>query len=1217
MTRVYKWDVLSTAWIKLINDGGHFVGPYLLHSILTFIADPEAQDDRIGYLYAVGMVLSSALQAFAMAHYFQMGYRTGLRLISAVILLEYKKALRLVGWEQERPPAPAETTPNEQAVASRRCPPWRRNTARPAAAQEQRWSTVGGIGQLTNLISADTDKFLFLMPYFNLCWSAPLQLVICFSMLAAYVGWALFAGIATMACFMMFTTRVQLKAAAVQKQAMKAKDARLKMEVELLKIVKIIKFYAWETTIEDKVRELRDEEMRLQLKYKLWSIGFFLSFSLSPSVVALSTFAAYVGLGNELKSATAFTALSLFNILTFPLGAMPMMLRFFTEAAVSAGRIESFLLMDEVADRPRAPADPTLAIELTSSVPGTLKWPDGTDLLQDVSPLQFKKGEFCVVVGRTGAGKSGLLYSILGEIPFKGEGADAFRLGLSGKIGYCAQTAWVQNATLRDNVTGGLRELPPDGRYEQVLDACALSQDLQSLQEGDLTLIGDRGINLSGGQKQRVALARAVFADPDIFILDDVLSALDAHVASHIIQNLFKGPLFKGKTVVLVTHSAKALPLADKVLMIEDKKIAFTGTFEEFQNSPLSNHVQFENPDETAEVAAEEALEEQKDDKGKGGKNGNATSKSMTRPVQEERRSGSVSWPVYKAYIRACGGVVPVGIFVLSVIFAEGSKNATDAWLSHWSNSGGFDSGIAIYAGFVLLGFFGGISYVVSRVFVGQNGSRVLHEKVVHSLLRAKMSFFDKTPAGQITNRLAEDTNILDYNLPQTMGANFVWFWRSAAIVVICMFVGWYLFILIVPMFYLYYKLAKRYLPATRDLRRLDLAARSPIFHHFGETINGMTTIRAMNRQNEMVINSVQRLEQQMEAYYLSNTAARWLSLRLQFNGTILIGAVCMLSVYLCLNGGMNAGIVGLAITYAMKLTDTLSQVNRESADRETQMVSVERVESYSKDISSEAALVLPDDRNLPENWPSRGEIVLQNVVMRYRDDLPPVLKGVSLKICEREHVGIVGRTGCGKSSLLLTLMRLVELESGTISIDGADASKLGLHTLRSKAAIIPQDPAILPGTVRYNLDPFKTKSDEELWSALSKAQLQKRIESADGGLDSKVEEGGGNFSVGELQLLCLARALLAKQKVGGLLLLDEATSALDSETDQIIQTVIRKEFDCTIITIAHRIQTLMDYHKIIVLHEGSVAEEGSPEELLRNPESAFRSLAKEAGIPV
>jgi len=313
----------------------------------------------------------------------------------------------------------------------------------------------------------------------------------------------------------------------------------------------------------------------------------------------------------------------------------------------------------------------------------------------------------------------------------------------------------------------------------------------------------------------------------------------------------------------------------------------------------------------------------------------------------------------------------------------------------------------------------------------------------------------------------------------------------------------------------------------------------------------------------------------------------------------------------------MNAGIVGLAITYAMKLTDTLSQVNRESADRETQMVSVERVESYATTIGQEAALVLPADQRLAQNWPSNGEIKLEKIIMRYRPELPEVLKGISTIIRAREHVGIVGRTGCGKSSLLLTLMRLVELESGVVSIDGEDVSQIGLHTLRSKAAIIPQDPAILPGTVRYNLDPFRTKSDEDLWSALGKAQLKKRIESAEGGLDAKVEEGGGNFSVGELQLLCLARALLAKQKVGGLLLLDEATSALDSETDQIIQQVIRAEFDCTIVTIAHRIQTLLDYDKIIVLHDGTIAEEGTPEELLKNPDSAFRSLAKEAGVQV
>lgn len=1200
MTRCYKWEVLGTAWIKFLNDALHFVGPFLLNRVINFVKHRD-EDDRIGYFYAMMMVLSSGSQAFLMAHYFQQGYRTGMRMRASLILMAYQKALRVLPWPTPAPPV--QEQPAEPQQGRRRCFGRRAPRERPAPG-------VGGMGQMTNLISADTDKFTFLMPYFNLIWSAPLQVVICFTMLFSYVSWALVAGVVVMVAFTSFSAWVQGKARKVQALAMKAKDERLKTEVELLKIVKVIKQYAWENTIEDKVRELRNKEMALQLRYKLWSVGMFLSFSLSPTLVALGTFSFYtLVLKHELDAPTAFTALSLFNILTFPLGAMPMMARFFAEARVAKDRLEAFFLAPEVAPRPGPPPQAGIAVALKA---GQLRWPDGTVLLDGVD-FEAQRGELVAMVGKTGAGKSGLLYALLGELPI--DPVDG-RMHLAGSVGYCAQSAWVRNASLRDNITGGLRE-PDLERYEAVLDACALRPDLDVLPQGDQTMIGDRGINLSGGQKQRVALARAVYANPDIYILDDVLSALDAHVASHICSNLLRGPLLQGKTVVLVTHSLKALPLAGRVVVLADKKISFSGAYEAFRTSGSMEQLE----EAGAQNGKEESPAADATAAGGAGSPADANAKKPAaaspspkpaRPPQEERRSGAVSGGVYRAYVVACGGCLPVGFFLLTVAISEGSKNLSDAWLTKWSDSGGEAKGAAIYAGTSMISVVGGLLYVVTRVLVGQAGSRRLHERCVHALLRAQMTFFDLTPTGQILNRLAEDTNILDYNLPQTMAANLVWFWRSAAIVVVCMLVGWYLVFLIVPMFVLYARLAKRYLPATRDLRRLDAAARSPIFSHFSETMAGVSTIRAMQQQEHALSVNISKLESQMEAYYLSNTAARWLSLRLQFNGTILVGAVCILGIAMSTDGRISAGMVGLAITYAMKLTDTLNQVNRESADRETQMVSVERVHHYTTDVPQEPPLIVPG-QSLPPFWPSRGEVKVENITMRYREGLPTVLNGISLSIRPGERVGIVGRTGCGKSSFLAVLLRLVEVEAGRMMIDDVDTKGIGLHSLREKAAIIPQDPAILTGTVRFNLDPFGARSDEDLWSALEKSQLRQRVEAA-GGLDSKVEEGGGNYSVGELQLLCLARALLRRQEAGGLLLLDEATSALDAETDATIQHVIRSDFKCTTITIAHRIQTLLDYDRVVVLSEGRVVEFDSPQELLKRP-SEFQALAKEAGI--
>lgn len=1202
MYRAFRWEVVGTAWIKLMNDGLHFVGPFLINKIMYFVKNRD-ESMWIGYSYAVCMVLSSFFQAFLMAHYFQMGYRTGMRIRCSLILMSYRKALNVLPWPTPPPPQ----RPTEEAPPSRRCCAGKKKVKPPAG--------VGGMGQMTNLVSADTDKFLFLMPYFNLIWSAPLQLLLCFGMLYAYIGWALLGGVSVMLFFTVMSANLQNRARKVQKLAMEAKDERLKLEVEMIKIVKVIKFYAWEDTIERRVKELRDHELKLQLKYKMWNVGLFLSFSLSPCLVALSTFAFYtLVLGNHLDAPTAFTTLSLVNILTFPLSAMPMMARFFMEAAVSKDRIEAFYRAAEVGPRPAAPSESGLAVRLKAS---ELTWPDGTQLLRGVD-FSLEKGKLTVVTGKTGTGKSGLLYSLLGELPIDPACGST---SIAGTTGYCAQGAWVRNASLQDNVTGGRGSANINqARYEAVLEACALTPDLEVLPDGDQTMIGDRGINLSGGQKQRVALARAVYADPDVYILDDVISKLDAHVAAHICDNLFSGPLMKGKTVVLVTHSRRALPLASRVIALAEKQVAFSGTYDEFRASGRIAEV--EEQSEETEGAQREAATSANDTAGAKKESGKAAAQAAPAPQKEpqragaqteQRRAGAVSRAVYVAYMKACGGVVPVGAFLLTLALSEGSRNLTDGWLTHWTDSGGSPDGIAVYGLCALLTAVAGVGYVLARVLVGQKGSRRLHEACVHAMLRAQMKFFDMTPMGQILNRLAEDTNILDYNLPQTMAANLVWAWRSAAIVVVCMLVGWYLGFLIIPMFFLYARLARRYLPATRDLRRLDAAARSPIIGNFAETYMGVSTIRAMQRQDQSLRNCVRLLETQCEAYYLSNTAARWLSLRLQFNGTILVGAVCVLGIFLSKEGGLSSGMVGLAITYALKLTDTLNQVNRESADRETQMVSVERVHQYMTGTAQEAAL-RAGAGVVPAGWPSSGSMKVQDLYMRYREELPTVLNGVSLDIKGGERVGIVGRTGCGKSSLLMTLMRLVELQSGSIWLDGLDIMEIGLHDLREKAAIIPQDPAILTGTIRFNLDPFGLKTDEELWSALAKSQLKERVEGAEGGLDSKVEEGGGNYSMGELQLLCLARALLKKQSIGGLLLLDEATSDLDAETDKTLQRVIREDFKCTTITIAHRIETLMDYDKIAVLDKGTVVEFDSPHALLARP-SEFQALAREAGV--
>eukprot|EP00930_Biecheleria_cincta_P056960 TRINITY_DN4297_c0_g1_i1.p1 TRINITY_DN4297_c0_g1~~TRINITY_DN4297_c0_g1_i1.p1 ORF type:complete len:1513 (-),score=323.57 TRINITY_DN4297_c0_g1_i1:311-4849(-) len=1386
LRKTFFWEVFKTARIQLVSTSLQFVSPLLIRQILSFVDHPDSTiqlwkfDIPSGYVFAAGLVAASFTQGCLSAHYFQNGYRNGMHIRAALILLAFHKSLKMLPW-----PVPAPPPPELTAAQQRRC-----CKAKPPKKKTE----LGGMGQMTNIISADTDRFTFLMPYVNVMWSGTLQICIAFAMLFIYVGWAVFAGILVMFLFTVLSTVIQSKARKIQAQVMKARDERLKLEVEMLKIVKIIKLYAWEEAIEEKVKNLRDAELWLQLKFKLWNVFIFISFSLSPVLVSLATFTVYTSvLGHDLDAKTAFPALSLFNILRFPLALLPMVVGFYMQALVAKDRIEALLSAPEVPNRPCPSASSSNAVEIKAK---SLLWPDKTTLLKDVD-FVAKKGECVVVVGQTGSGKSGLLYALLGELPLQA----GDRVHLGGSIGYCAQNAWIRNASLKDNITGGVDVGKNDedaknrgpsveaarDRYKQVLAACALQADLDSFTGGDEIYIGDRGINLSGGQKQRVALARAVFADKDIYMLDDVLSALDASTTDKIRTNLFQGPLMKGKTVVLVTNARRAMTLADRVYqavqwtidwsdkwqadlqrgmedrrseaqkqeqvpiqkLLEDytvktkdgqiidpftsapgkdsfplrmfhKAVAYdvtlhasagdkTGiTFDrkegeivvtsvseglvkkwndkpgnknkvnvgdrivEVNNSSEDAMLQLVNECDEAQTlnlrmqrpavpyqvlrcfssyeafresgvvddlegkgGAKDASAEASDDKtsndgkdakkdGKDAKKEQKTEKKKGSQ-QEQTRAGSVKAATYIAYAKACGGILPVGWFLVTLAVSEGSKNLSDAWLTKWTELGGKAEGAEIYGLIALASCFCSVVYVVTRVLLGQRGSRTLHEKCVNALLRAQMSFYDRTPNGQILNRLAEDTVILDTNLPQTMAANFVWFWKAAAIVVMCMLVTPYFILLMLPMFFMYSRIAKRYLPAVRDLRRLDAAARSPIFSHFSETMAGVTTIRAMQDQKRATECNLANLTSQMEAYFLNNTAARWLSLRLQIYGTILVFSVCVAGVYLSMHKVVGAGVLGLSITYAMNLTDTLAQVNRESADRETQMVSVERVDGYaSTEIEKEAALASAETKQeAAQRILSKGEVNADKVMMRYKQDQDYILKGITLNIKAGERIGIVGRTGCGKSSFLTTLMRLVEIEDdpskGSISIDGVDCRDVGLHTLRSKVAIIPQEPAILTGTVRFNLDPFRKESDSDLWDVLGKTKLKTRIEAA-GGLDSKVEEGGGNYSVGELQLLCMARALLRKKTFpsgGGLLLLDEATSALDAETDKVIQEIITKDFECTTITIAHRIMTLMDYTKVAVFEEGKVREFDAPKQLLKQSGSVFKTLAEEEGVDV
>lgn len=816
-------------------------------------------------------------------------------------------------------------------------------------------------------------------------------------------------------------------------------------------------------------------------------------------------------------------------------------------------------------------------------------------------------------------------------------------VGLSGVVGYCPQQAWIQNATLRENVLFGQ---PFDQqRYDEAIRVAALERDLTQLPDGDLTEIGEKGINLSGGQKQRVNLARAVYFGADTVLLDDPLSAVDAHVAQHLFDELILGALH-GRTRLLVTHQLHFLPRVEYVVLLKDGEIAEQGTYQELmaQEGELARlvkaHVVTEEQQQSPPAAAESksspsapaaptvdpnaaasasVTKKEKDTAAAttttpASPTSAAGGPSKTKPLMtaEERATGGVSGEMYMYYFKAMGSGWVLILLFASVVFAQLARVAMDVWLAAWSSSKYDISTIAYRVVFALLGITQGAIVMGATSLGAKAGSDAalnLHDRSFSKVLRAPTSFFDTTPIGRVLNRFSKDQDVIDSMLPETMrGLLNMMLTAVSTLVLICAVSPWFTLAL-VPIVFLYYYTQQVYRPTSRELRRLDNLCRSPLFAHFSETLTGLPTIRAYKQQPLFIQTNLQRLNVSTQPYFLWNICQRWLWVRLDLCGGLIVFFSALVPVIN--RSSTETGLAGLSISYAISITTTLMWMVRQTVEAEGQMNSVERCKFYAEQIQEEAPAEMPADQSLPPRWPERGLVQYRHVSMRYREELPLVLQELTADIQPQERIGIVGRTGAGKSSLVSLLFRVVEPAGGSIDIDGVTTSSLGLRTLRSRLAIIPQDPVLFSGTLRSNLDPFDHHSDTDVWAALQRAHLKETVTKMDKQLLSTVNEGGDNWSVGQRCQICLARALLRNASV---LVMDEATASVDMETDAFIQDSLRQHFGGTLITIAHRLNTIIDYDRVMVLDHGRLVEYASPAELLRNPSSIFSSMVANTG---
>uniref|UniRef100_A0A8K9WYE8 Multidrug resistance-associated protein 1 n=1 Tax=Oncorhynchus mykiss TaxID=8022 RepID=A0A8K9WYE8_ONCMY len=1176
---------LISSLYKIIQDILMFVGPNILRLLIQFVNDSSAPSWQ-GYFYTALLFVCTCFQTLILQKYFHVCFVTGMRLRTAIVGAVYRKAL----------------------VIS--------NAAR-------RTSTVG---EIVNLMSVDAQRFMDLITYINMIWSAPLQVILALYFLWQNLGPSVLAGVAVMVLMVPINGVIAMKTKTYQVAQMKSKDNRIKLMNEVLNGIKVLKLYAWELAFKDKVSAIRESELRVLKKAAyLGAISTF-TWVCAPFLVALSTFTVYVMIDerNVLDAQKAFVSLALFNILRFPLNMLPMVISSMVQVGVLIRSGQQINRSNNLSTNQ--------SIYSISIEDGVFSWcRNDAPTLKRLS-VRIPDGSLVAVVGHVGSGKSSLLSALLGEME-KLEGS----VSVKGSVAYVPQQAWIQNATLKDNIVFGQER--KESWYHRVVEACALLPDLEILPAGDGTEIGEKGVNLSGGQKQRVSLARAVYCDCAVYLLDDPLSAVDAHVGKHIFEKVV-GPqgVLKDRTRVLVTHGLSFLPQADLILVMVEGEItergsylelmARDGAFAEFLRTYANKE---QEDDESGDICylhhhhhqlnhtSTSAVRTEGEVLGKKAKNA-----EVGRITEADKaNTGRVKLSVFWEYMKAIGVVLScVSIFLFfSHHFASLFSNY---WLSLWTDDpvvNGTQPSREMRLGvYGALGASQGIAvfcYSISVSIGGILASRYLHQSMLYNVLRSPMSFFERTPSGNLVNRFSKETDTIDSIIPSIikmfMGSMFNVVGSCVVILIATPLVA----IIIPPLGILYFFVQRFYVASSRQLKRLESVSRSPVYTHFNETLLGASVIRAFGEQERFIRESDGRVDHNQKAYYPSIVANRWLAVRLEFVGNCIVMFAALFAVMA--RESLSPGIMGLSISYALQLTASLTWLVRMSSDLETNIVAVERVKEY-EDTEKEADW-RHDQSSLPPGWPTAGNIDIRGFGLRYREDQELAVRNITVAIHGGEKVGIVGRTGAGKSSLTLGLFRIIEACEGEIHIDGVNIATLGLHELRSRITIIPQDPVLFSGSLRMNLDPFDGYSDEEVWRALELSHLKSFVSGLPDKLNHECSEGGENLSLGQRQLVCLARALLRKTKI---LVLDEATAAVDLETDNLIQSTIRTQFDdCTVLTIAHRLNTIMDYTRlymktqtylVLVLDKGEMAEFDSPSTLITK-RGIFYKMAKDSGL--
>ncbi|XP_071390668.1 ATP-binding cassette sub-family C member 12 [Centroberyx affinis] len=1201
--RFQRTRLLLSVFVGVLFMLAVFVGPaVLVYEILSYTDDPEVSTVTHGVGLCLALFCSELSKAFLISLLWALNLRTAVRVKGAFSTLGFQKIISL------------------------------------------RVHSGLSMGEMINVLTNDGHRMFEAVVFGSFLLCIPVLFIVCIVYACYILGYTALTGVFIYLVFIPIQFAMAKLINMFRWKAMVTTDSRVRTMTEILTCIKLIKMYAWEESFEKKIADIRKNEKNvLEKAGYVQNVNSTIT-SIIPTIATIFTFVVHTLLRLPLSSSDAFTTISIFNSMRFCLGVLPLCVRALAEAAVSVGRLKKIMLVQNPEPYLIQKNNSGSAIVMDNA---TLSWtktadqPAQTEALPTLRNISFTlpKGNLLGVCGNVGSGKTSLISSILEQMHLQQGSITA-----DGTFAYVSQQAWIFHGTVQDNILMG--EPFDQTKYDRVLSACCLRADLDILPYGDQTEIGERGLNLSGGQKQRISLARAVYSDKDIFLLDDPLSAVDTHVGKHMFEECIKKDL-QGKSIILVTHQLQYLEFCDDVLVLEDGEVQEAGSHQDLMKANgryaqlITSYLMEQPKTQKEEVSPRDPAQlkeaELRDHTDKGVVNlgfdmsddrddGTLSDKKCSAKAedqlvsQESAREGAVNWRTYKYYCQAAGGYIVTFLTIMVIILLVGTTAFSNWWLSYWLEQGNGTSsvdqgnisenphlhfyqmiyGLTVVA-MVALGIIKGYSFTK----VTLHASSKHHDTMFKKIIASPMSFFDTTPTGRIVNRFSKDQDEVDSVLPPNMDAFLQFCLLSTYTIITISAIFPPLLVAVAVMGAVFTLILFVFQRSIRQMKRMENISRSPCISLTTCTLQGLSTIHAYNKRDSYVELFKSLNDINSNHYLLFHCGTRWLSFWLDFMSATMTLLVALF-VVLSSNDVISPAMKGLALSYTIQLTGMLQYVVRQSTEVEARFNSVERLQEYITTCVSEAPRQMKGGQ-IPEDWPQEGAITFLDYKMRYRENTPIVLNGLKLHIRAGEKLGIVGRTGSGKSSLGVALFRLVEPAAGTILIDGADITAIGLQDLRSKLSIIPQDPMLFIGTIRYNLDPFNNYSDEEIWASLEKTYMKDSISRLEGKLQAEVMENGENFSVGERQLMCMARALLRNSKI---VLLDEATASIDAETDALIQHTVRDAFqDCTVLTIAHRINTVLQADRILVMDNGEAVEFDRPEVLKRRPHSLFAAL--------